>query len=177
MSWLPKLQSMNVSFIFFGDYRGAHPPPAGHTQLSRVKPTAGGGRQSLTDEGRLTHPISGGAQRLDQKLVGLEPTHLLGATASSCTHPTVKISPALLTLATHSELSGHNAFHRKHSITHRVSVHAATICTPHTILLRLPKSKPELLRHSPPFALLPVPTCCCCRPPSMHSDCTCHWFG
>jgi hypothetical protein len=31
-----------------------HPPPAGHTQLSRVNPTAGGQRQSLTDEGRLT---------------------------------------------------------------------------------------------------------------------------
>jgi hypothetical protein len=29
---------------------GAHPPPAGHTQLSRVNPTAGGRRQSLTDE-------------------------------------------------------------------------------------------------------------------------------
>ena len=29
---------------------GAHAPPAGHTQLSRVNPTAGGRRQSLTDE-------------------------------------------------------------------------------------------------------------------------------
>jgi hypothetical protein len=39
---------------------GAHPSPAGHTQLSRVNPTAGDRRQSLTDDGRLTHLTSGG---------------------------------------------------------------------------------------------------------------------
>ena len=49
---------------------GAHPPPAGHTQTAGQSPTAGGRRQSLTDEGRLTHPIPGGAQRLDQKKHG-----------------------------------------------------------------------------------------------------------
>ena len=38
--------------------RGAQPPPAGHTQLSRVTPTAGGQRLSLADEGRLTLRIS-----------------------------------------------------------------------------------------------------------------------
>jgi hypothetical protein len=54
-------------FMFTG---GAHPPPAGHTQTAGQSPTAGGRRQSLTDEGRLTHPISGGAQRLDQKKRG-----------------------------------------------------------------------------------------------------------
>jgi DNA mismatch repair ATPase MutL len=56
--------------FFFKITGGAHPPPAGHTQLSRVNSTAGGRRQSLTDEGRLTHPISEGAQRLDQKKRG-----------------------------------------------------------------------------------------------------------
>jgi hypothetical protein len=35
----------------------AHPPPAGHTQTAWQSLTAGGRRQSLTDEGRLTHPI------------------------------------------------------------------------------------------------------------------------
>jgi hypothetical protein len=65
---------------------GAHPPPAGHTQRSRVNSTAGGRRQSLTDEGRLTHPISGGGQRLDQKSVGLEPTHLLGGLQQIAAH-------------------------------------------------------------------------------------------
>ena len=53
---------------------GAHPPLAGPTQLSRVTPTAGGRRLSLTDEGRLTHLISG-AQHLDQTRMGLEPIH------------------------------------------------------------------------------------------------------
>jgi hypothetical protein len=53
--------------VFFLEIQGrAHPPPAGNTQLSQVNLTAGGRRQSLTDEGRLTHPISGGARRLDQ---------------------------------------------------------------------------------------------------------------
>ena len=62
----------HIHDAFFRRLRGGggHPPPAGHTQLSRVNPTAGGRRQSLTDEGRLTHPISGGAQRLDQKKRG-----------------------------------------------------------------------------------------------------------
>ena len=47
--------------VFFHTPRGAHPPPAGPTQLSRVTPTTGGRRLqvSLTDEGRLTHLISG----------------------------------------------------------------------------------------------------------------------
>ena len=46
--------------------RGAHPPPAGHTRLSRVTPTAGGGRLRVslvacTDTGSVgleTHPES-----------------------------------------------------------------------------------------------------------------------
>ena len=44
-------------FFFFKVTGGAHPPPAGHTQTAGQSPTAGGRRQSLTDEGRLTHPI------------------------------------------------------------------------------------------------------------------------
>jgi hypothetical protein len=58
-----------VRRTFFFKLQGGHPPPspAGHTQLSRVNPTAGARRQSLTNEGGLTHPISGGAQCLDQK--------------------------------------------------------------------------------------------------------------
>jgi hypothetical protein len=63
-------RACTCSCIFFEGYRGAHPPPAGHTQTTGQSPTAGGRRQSLTDEGRLTHPISGGAQRLDQKKRG-----------------------------------------------------------------------------------------------------------
>ena len=43
---------------FFVAPRGAHPPPAGPTQLSQVTPTAGGLRLSPIDEGRLTHLIS-----------------------------------------------------------------------------------------------------------------------
>jgi hypothetical protein len=64
------VESLKVSAVYFEITGGAHPPPAGHTQRSRVNSTAGGRRQSLTDEGRLTHPISGGAQRLDQKQRG-----------------------------------------------------------------------------------------------------------
>ena len=51
----------NLPFFFWKFTGGAHPPPAGHTQTAGQSPTAGGRRQSLTDEGRLTHPISGGA--------------------------------------------------------------------------------------------------------------------
>ena len=69
--------SLSLSFFFLNDTRGAHPSPAGHTQLSRVTPTAGGRRLSLTDEGRLTHLITGGAQHLDQTRMGLEPIHPL----------------------------------------------------------------------------------------------------
>ena len=62
---------VHVMWFFFLKFTGgAHPPPAGHTQTAGQSPTAGGRRQSLTDEGRLTHPISGGAQRLDQKKRG-----------------------------------------------------------------------------------------------------------
>ena len=49
---------MFSSYIFLLKVTGgAHPPPAGHTQTAGQSPTAGGRRQSLTDEGRLTHPI------------------------------------------------------------------------------------------------------------------------
>jgi hypothetical protein len=59
------------SILFFLKVTGgAHPPPAGHTQTAGQSLTAGGRRQSLTNEGRLTHPIPGGAQRLDQKKRG-----------------------------------------------------------------------------------------------------------
>jgi hypothetical protein len=58
--------------------RGAHPPPAGPTQqLSRVTPTAGGWRLSLTDEGRLTHLIPGGAQHLAWDLEPIHPLRVL----------------------------------------------------------------------------------------------------
>jgi hypothetical protein len=66
-----------LPFVFLSDTRAANPSPAGHTQLSRVTPTAGGRRLSLTDEGRLTHLITGGAQHLDQTRMGLEPIHPL----------------------------------------------------------------------------------------------------
>jgi hypothetical protein len=65
-------RDLGRAIFFFEITRGRTPPPPapGHTQLSRVNPTALGRRQSLTDEGRLTHPISEGALCLEQQKCG-----------------------------------------------------------------------------------------------------------
>ena len=87
----------NRAETFFCDAR-AHPSPAGHTQLSRFTRTAGGWRPSLTDEGRLTHLISGSAQRLDQTRMGCQPIHPLNvlqhfghAHATGIYHPRLSV--------------------------------------------------------------------------------------